>query len=98
MLIACSRSLNVCSLPRVVHWMLWVRRLGCPARRAIGSLFTGRCVRVLLAEPEAVLLSKALNAPVKNAALVTAYLASGPTQRFMALASKYGLDLDPFLR
>ena len=69
-----------------------------PRETRYRKLFTGRFVNVFIAEPEAVLLSKALKAPAKNRALVTAYLASGPTERFLMLANKYQLDLEPFLQ
>ncbi len=51
----------------------------------------------MLAEPEAILLSKALKAPAKNRALIVEYLAKGATERFMTLAQKYALDLEQFV-
>jgi hypothetical protein len=60
------------------------------------DFYAGRFVRVELAEPEAVLVSKALKAPLKNGPLVTEYLALGPSERFVALARKYKLDLEQF--
>ncbi len=59
--------------------------------------FKGQFVRLLIAEPEAVLLSKALKAPAKNRALLTEYLAKGASERFLRLADKYQLDLEQFL-
>lgn len=50
-----------------------------------------------IAEPEAVLVSKALKAPDKNRVLITDYLAHGPSPRFLALAEKYHVDLEQFL-
>ena len=58
--------------------------------------FKGPFVRLLLAEPEAILLSKALKAPDKNRALITEYLTQ-PSERFLELAEKYQLDLEQFL-
>jgi hypothetical protein len=58
--------------------------------------FRGKLVRLMLAEPEAILVSKALKAPIKNRALVTEYLAVGPTERFWALAKKYAVALEDF--
>lgn len=52
---------------------------------------------IAVAEPDAVLLSKALKAPDKNRALLTEYLALGATERFLTLARKYALDLEQFL-
>jgi hypothetical protein len=51
----------------------------------------------LLAEPEAVLVSKALKAPAKNRQLLVEYLASGPSDRFMKLVAKHTVDLEQFL-
>lgn len=59
--------------------------------------FEGEFVRLLLAEAEAVLLSKALKAPNKNRNLLLEYLAVGPSDRFLYLAQKYQLDLEQFL-
>lgn len=60
-------------------------------------VFEGEFVRLLLAEPEAVLLSKGLKAPVKNRNLLLEYLALGPSERFLELAATYDLDLEQFL-
>ena len=60
------------------------------------ELFQGKLVRVLLAEPEAVLVSKALKAPSKNQPLLTEYLARGPSERFLELARKHAVDLEQF--
>ncbi len=60
------------------------------------DFYAGRFVRLVLAEPEAVLVSKALKAPLKNGPLVTEYLALGPSERFLSLARKYRLDLEQF--
>jgi hypothetical protein len=59
--------------------------------------YAGTFVTLKVADEEAVLLSKATKAPEKNAALLTEYLASGPSERFMALAEKYHLNLEQFL-
>ena len=68
-----------------------------PRETRYHAVFEGRFVKVLVAEPEAVLLSKALKAPVKNQALLTEYLARGATERFFELARRYSLDLEQFL-
>ncbi len=60
-------------------------------------IYGGRFVKLCIAEPEAVLVSKALKAPVKNRALVTEYLATCVTERFLTLAAKYSLNLEQFL-
>lgn len=61
------------------------------------DFYRGRFVRVLLADPEAILLSKALKAPLKNRQLIVEYLALGASDRFLELAKKYQLDLEQFL-
>lgn len=68
-----------------------------PTETLYSELFSGKLVRLLLAEPEAVLLSKALKAPAKNRPLITEYLAHGASDRFLALAAKYAIDLKGFL-
>ena len=68
-----------------------------PVETQYSELFAGKLVRLLLAEPEAVLVSKALKAPVKNRPLLTEYLAQGASDRFLRLASKYAVDLEAFL-
>jgi hypothetical protein len=67
-----------------------------PAETRYDPLFDGKWVRLLVAEAEAVLLSKALKAPTKNRSLIGDYLALGPSKRFLVLATKYQLDLEQF--
>jgi hypothetical protein len=67
-----------------------------PKETRYEPLFEGRWVTLLVAEPEAVLVSKGLKAPTKNRALLIDYLALGPTKRFVVLAQKYRLDLEQF--
>ncbi|HEY8947092.1 MAG TPA: hypothetical protein VIM73_22765 [Polyangiaceae bacterium] len=73
------------------------REVWMPEETMYTPLFEGPFVRVLVADADAVLLSKALKAPDKNRALLTEYLARGPSQRFLALAKRYALDLEQFL-
>jgi hypothetical protein len=68
-----------------------------PRETRYNDHFRGHFVHLLLAEPEAILLSKALKAPDKNRVLITEYLARGASERFLDLAEKYGLDLEQFL-
>lgn len=67
-----------------------------PRETRYAEHFRGKLVRLLLAEPEAVLVSKALKAPAKNGPLLTEYLATGPSDRFFVLARKYAVDLEQF--
>lgn len=67
-----------------------------PRETKYDELFAGRHVRMLLAEPDAVLVSKALKAPVKNRALITEYLRGGASERFLKLALKYKVELERF--
>jgi hypothetical protein len=54
-------------------------------------------VEAFVADPDAVLVSKALKAAEKNRALVTEYLAKGASERFFDLARKYRVDLEQFV-
>jgi hypothetical protein len=68
-----------------------------PRETRYAELFQGRFVAMLLADAEAVLLSKASKAPIKNKLLLTEYLASGASERFLQLAAKYRVDLEQFV-
>ena len=68
-----------------------------PRETRYTALFHGELVTLLVADVEAVLLSKALKAPAKNRSLLTEYLAKGASQRFLDMAKKYGVDLEQFL-
>lgn len=68
-----------------------------PRETRYTPIFEGTFVTLFMAEPEAIVLSKALKAPVKNHALVVEYLARGASARFFQLAKKYKLDLEQFL-
>jgi hypothetical protein len=68
-----------------------------PRETRYEKLFDGALVALLVAEPEAILVSKALKAPLKNRALLTEYLAMGASERFLSLARKYGVSLEQFL-
>jgi hypothetical protein len=61
------------------------------------KLYAGRFVQMLLADPDAVLVSKALKAPAKNLPLIVEYLAAGASGRFLELADQYHLNLEQFL-
>ncbi|MBI2609461.1 MAG: hypothetical protein HYW47_07720 [Deltaproteobacteria bacterium] len=69
-----------------------------PKETQYTPLYKGRSVDGFLADPESVLISKALKAPVKNKNLVIEYLAHSPSQRFFKLAQKYKLDLNGFIK
>lgn len=68
-----------------------------PRETRYKELFVGRYVRVLLADQDAVLLSKALKAPERNRSLIVEYLALGASERFLGLARKHKLDVEQFL-
>jgi hypothetical protein len=61
------------------------------------ALYTGDYATLRVAELEAVLVSKALKAPLKNRTLITEYLAQGASERFLALAQQHAVDLEQFL-
>src|SRR5262249_43131435 len=54
-----------------------------PRETRYSELYEGRFVRMFLADPDAVLLSKALKAPAKNRPLIIEYLAAGASDRFL---------------
>jgi hypothetical protein len=68
-----------------------------PKETRYRELFRGEYVTMLVADAEAVLVSKALKAPAKNRALLVEYLAQGASERFFALAKRYRVDLEQFL-
>ena len=68
-----------------------------PRETQYTRVYDGRFVQLLLADPEAIFLSKALKAPAKNRPLLVEYLASGASDRFLRLAGKYHLKLEQFL-
>lgn len=73
-----------------------------PCVLILSRLRTSMCLRTLVTplektDEECVLLSKAAKAPQKNGALLTQYLASGPSDRFLRLAEKYDVDLEQFV-
>jgi hypothetical protein len=67
-----------------------------PGETEYADLYRGRYATVQVADIDSVLLSKALKAPEKNRALLVEYLAGGPSERFLKMAEKYGLDLERF--
>jgi hypothetical protein len=68
-----------------------------PEETEYETFFSGKFVTLKVADEECVLLSKAAKAPEKNGALLTEYLANGPSERFVALAAKYHIDLEQFV-
>jgi len=72
------------------------REIWMPRETRYEEIFRGKLVRLLVAEPEAVLVSKALKAPAKNGPLLTEYLAKGASSRFLDLAKRYAVNLEVF--
>lgn len=68
-----------------------------PRETRYNPLYQGRHVEALVADPDAVLISKAARAPEKNRALITEYLAKGASERFFELARKHDVDLEQFV-
>ena len=68
-----------------------------PRETRYAPLYAGRYVDAFVADPDAVLISKACKAPEKNEALITEYLAKGASERFFELAQKYAVDLERFV-
>lgn len=72
------------------------RGVWMPRETRYDPLYGGTYVEALVADPDAVLISKALKAAQKNEAPVTEYLAKGASERFFELARKYSVDLEQF--
>jgi len=68
-----------------------------PRETRYDLLYKGTYVDAAVADPDAVLISKARKAPEKNKALITEYLAKGASERFFELAQKYAVDLEQFV-
>lgn len=73
------------------------REVWMPRETHYAPLYAGRYVDAFVADPDAVLISKACKAPEKNEALITEYLAKGASERFFELAQKYAVDLERFV-
>ncbi len=69
-----------------------------PAETKYKSIFSGKHVDGLIAEPEYVLISKAHKAPKKNKDVLAEYLAGKPSELFYSLAEKYKISLEEFVR
>jgi hypothetical protein len=72
------------------------REVWMPKETLYRPLYEGTFVEGLVADPDAVLISKALKAPEKNSALLTEYLAKGASKRFFELAREHHVDLEQF--
>jgi hypothetical protein len=68
-----------------------------PRETQYTPIYEGTYVDAFVADPDAVLISKACKAPGKNEALITEYLAKGASERFFELATKYAVDLGQFV-
>jgi hypothetical protein len=67
-----------------------------PRERQYDLLYEGTYVDARVADPDAVLISKACKAAEKNMGLITEYLAKGASERFFELAQKRAVDLEQF--
>ena len=68
-----------------------------PRETQYAPLYEGTYVDAFVADPDAVLISKACKAPEKNKALIIEYLAKGASKRFFGLGTKYAIDLEQFV-
>jgi hypothetical protein len=69
-----------------------------PEETKYKTIFKGRHVEGAIAEPEFVLISKALKAPKRNRDLIAEYLGGEPTDLFYQLAKKYKVPLEGFVK
>ncbi len=68
-----------------------------PRETRYTPLFEGSYVTLLVADLDAVLVSKARMAPVKNAAIIRQYIARGASERFFDMARRYDVRLEQFV-
>ncbi len=68
-----------------------------PSETIYWVIYKSKNMEDAIAEPEYVLLSEALKAPLKNRNLINEYLASGPEKLFLGLCKKYRVDLEYFV-
>jgi len=73
------------------------QQIWMPEETEYDNFYRGKFVTALIAQPEYVLISKALKAPAKNRALIVEYLANAASKKFETLAEKYKVDLGQFL-
>lgn len=64
-----------------------------PKETQYDPLFFGKNVVATIAQPEYVLISKALYAAMKNRGVFEEYFAAGPSKKFLDLAKQYKIDL-----
>jgi len=62
------------------------------------DLYQGEWIHALLAEPQYIMVSKALKSPSKNKVLLRQYIAHGPHQVFFDLCEKYKINLQSIVR
>lgn len=68
-----------------------------PKETVYNTIFEGQIVTGMVAQPEYILLSKAIKAPDKNRTLLARYLGHKPSKLFISLCDKYGVDLKELL-
>jgi hypothetical protein len=69
-----------------------------PAETIYVDLYEGAWVLAQRAEPEYIMVSKAVKAPQKNKILLGRYIAARPPQQFFKLCEKYNVNLAEILR
>lgn len=94
---AVRRQLEVLLETRGLHLDRLAHEAWMPSETFYVKAYEGANVSLEVADLESVLISKGLKAPEKNGRLLSEYIASGPSQRFMNMALKYDLDLEQFV-
>ncbi len=80
------------------HYDIHSDEIWMPAETIYEPLYTGVNLQASIAQPEFVMISKALKAPEKNRDLLANYIKSEATDIFFELAIKYKLDIDKVLK
>jgi hypothetical protein len=78
---------------RGFFWDQHSHEIRMPKETQYDSFYAGENVTALIAQPEYILISKALYAPEKNRGVFEEYIASGSSKKFLDLAKKYKIDL-----
>lgn len=68
-----------------------------PDETSYNLVYKAKWVAGFIAQPEYILISKALKAPDKNRSILIQYLIKGPSQKFLNLAKKYNIDFERFV-
>lgn len=79
-------------------WDAHSNEIKMPKETEYDELFKSENITAFVAQPEYVLISKAMYSPEKNRGVFEEYLAAGASEKFLKLAKLYKIDLEDLLR